>query len=77
MGYQISRLQPLLCDCANAPPNHNCPDKPYNLHYQHAVSQLKAADLWVGNQNVQQWLQKVVVLSQGISNLHNTCLHSS
>ena len=54
---QAATLLDLLRDCANAPPNHNCPDKPYDQHYQHAVGQRKAADVWVGNLNVQQWLQ--------------------
>ena len=37
---QAATLLDLLHDCANAPPNHNCPDKPYDQHYQHAVGQM-------------------------------------
>jgi len=53
---QAVALLNLLWDCANAPPNHNLPDEPPDYHYQHTVDHPKAADVWQGNHNVQQWL---------------------
>ena len=54
---QAATLLDLLSDCANAPTNYNLPHNPPYHHFQHAVNQLKTADVWVKNQDVQQWLQ--------------------
>ena len=53
---QAITLLDLLRDCANTPPNYNLPYMPSDHHYQHAVEQLKVADVWLSNQNVQEWL---------------------
>ena len=63
---QAVALLNLLWDCANAPPNHNLPDEPPDHHHQHAVDQLKAADVWQGTR-----LTSVYTLE-----LFNTALHS-
>jgi hypothetical protein len=54
---QAATLLDLLRDCANAPPNYDLPNKPPDHHFQHAVHQLKTADVWLKNRDVQQWLQ--------------------
>ena len=57
LDTQAETLLDLLRNCANAPPNYDLHDKPPDHHFQHAVSQLKSADVWLKNEDVQQWLQ--------------------
>ena len=65
---QAAALLDLLRDCANAPPNFNLPDEPSDHHYLHAVDQLKAADVWQRNQNVQQWLTNTWLCCPKVNN---------
>ena len=62
---QAATLLDLLRDCANAPPNYNFPDEPSDPQYQHAVNQLKAADVWIGNE---QWLANKWLCYPKVSN---------
>ena len=68
---QAITLLDLLRDCANAPPNYNLPDMPSDHHYQHAVEQLKVADVWLSNQNVQEWLTNKWLCCPKVSNTYS------
>lgn len=71
-NIQAAVLLDLLRNCANAPPNHNMPNKPPDHYYHLALDQLKAAEVWKGNQHVQQWLANQWLCCPKVSNFLNS-----